>query len=163
MTYSSLIVIVGTLLFILPACGREGSEPSASQEVAAAGEPVAEQAPGEPCALIPLASWEEATGLAGLELDPADANTCDVLDDANARVAGSLDLLGMSIFEHTPDRFETEAVLGIGDEAYWVSFGPGALYLRQGSQALSIMVNPLAAEDHREAAMMLAEIAVKNL
>lgn len=162
------VLLSCSLWLILFACG--GSEPgggqeSATEEAAAAanGGASTDAVSIDPCSLVPLATWESATGQAGLELSRDGRDVCDVLDDANGRVAGSVSLLGMSVFEGTPNTFETETVPGVGDQAYWVSFGPGMLYVRNGDRAFSVMVNPHAVENNREVAEQLAMVVIGNL
>lgn len=159
--HSVLMVVLASTLCLAPlACG--GSEPPAETETAAGGEaaPAPAAAELDPC-LVPLETWESATGSSGLALDRSSRDTCDVLDDANLRVTGSISLLSMSIYEGTPNVFDTEEIEGLGDGAYWVA-APGSVYVRSGERAFSLMVHP-AVEDRREVAIELARTALDSL
>lgn len=161
-------ILTCSLWLVVLACGEsesDGRQESAAEGAAAAANegPSDDRASIDPCSLVPLATWESATGQAGLELSREGRDTCDILDDANARVAGSISLLGLSTFEATPNTFETEAIPGVGDQAYWVTFGPGSIYVRSGDHAFSLMVNPHAVENNREVAEQLAMVALESL
>jgi len=116
----------------------------------------------DPCILAPLTDWKAITGLDELAHSRAGASTCDVLDDGNARVAGSVSVLTTSVYDAVVAGAAGEPVDGLGDAAYWARTGAGLLYVRQGDRALSVMVNPQSTEDHRAAAIALARTALQQ-
>ena len=153
----SRAVVIGWMVVTATACGGDAGDST----VGDTAPPVAAAAvatPTDPCSMIPLAEWESVMALSGLQLDRDGAETCDVLDDANGRVAGSIKLLDPSILDATRSRFETVDVSGVGDDAIWVA--SSQLQVRHGNEAFSIMVNPIAVERNREAAERLARVAL---
>jgi len=154
----SRAAVIGWMAMAAAACGG-GAVDSTVEDPALAAPAAANASAADPCALVPLAEWEAATTLSGLQLDRY-GETCDVLDDANARVAGSVKLLDPSILAPTRSMFETVAVSGVGGDAFWVAFSQ--LYVQHGDQAFSIMVNPIAVEKNRETAERLALVALKE-
>ncbi len=153
-----LTVLLAWLPLAAVACGGGDVGSTVGDTMPAPEEAAA--SPADPCALVPLAEWKSATALSGLQLDHDGPKTCDVLDDANARVAGSVKLLDPSSLDGIRERYPSVAVSGVGDDAIWVA--SSQLYVRRGNDEFSVMVNPIAVENNREVAERLARVALSK-
>lgn len=154
--FDTAFVLAATVL--CGACGSPdaGASPATETESAAASAP----APTDPCALIPIAEWEAATGYTDIRSDRSASDTCDFLSDDLWGVVGSVVLPARAMLEHPPRMAgETPTIAGLGDEALWLGTGP---IVRVGETVVWITVHPNV-RNQRDVGIALARIAIGRL
>lgn len=144
---ASRVLVIGS---VLAAIGCGGSQPSGESGAAApAGTSASADTPVDPCTLVTKAEADQALGAASTEERPADANhaphlvACRYTAPRGNGVAvllvmvrtGYSDGEARTGFEGTKEVGPTEAVSGLGDDAFWLF---DQLHVLSGRRALTL-------------------------
>jgi hypothetical protein len=155
------------LLLLASACGPGEPDPElagtgADGPAPAEAAPVAAKTPADsdPCALVPVAEWEAATGYTDVRADRSSADVCDFLSDDLWGVVGSVGLHDRAFLDYVVRRADDPTPLsGLGDQAVALPLG---VVFRVGERVVFVMVNP-SVEGQPEIARAIARLAFDNL